>query len=164
MKHVPLIIVSLLAVSACEPGKETGKFLYESGKDNVRQTYQKVNEWLNVPVNPPKEPLPVASSYCYRALQDIVCYRQAMPGWEHRLVAYQGTHAAPPPPAVMQLMPKPVKNESMKPTNRVANSKPVFDKLPEAPKEEAITIDGNISTAPNPALEQLPDPALSPQL
>lgn len=165
MKRIPLIIVSLLAVSACA-AKDTAQYLLDTGKDNIKLTYQQSKKWLETPVNGQGAPQPVASSYCYHTLQDIVCYRQPMPGWEARLVAYQGTNAAPPAPAVMQLMPKPVKDARLKPENRIANTKPVFDKIPEAPKDDAITIDGAISPVPvmNPALEQLPDPALSPQL
>lgn len=113
----------------------------------------------------PKEvPKPVTSSYCYHTLQDILCYRMPMPGWENRLVAYQGTDAPPPPPATMELMAKGAVVAAPLPQARAAEAKPIFAEVPADP-----TVKNKNSTSDVPAVvdashEQLPDPTLAPQL
>jgi hypothetical protein len=44
------------------------------------------------PYPPPPKPglKPVRDAYCYRVMQDIMCYHEPQPGAEARLVAYQG--------------------------------------------------------------------------
>lgn len=42
---------------------------------------------------------PIPPSYCYRVLQDIVCYSEPLPGAESRLVAAQGTQNSIAPSA-----------------------------------------------------------------
>ena len=131
-------------------------------KDSIYETTYQVQEWAFTPPAKKGEPLPVANRYCYHAQTDVLCYRQPMPGWEGRLVAYQGTDAQPPPPPVMQLLPKPAKDMSMAPENRIATSKPVFKEAPVA--EEPVAKDPTAPELPNSLNEQLPNPSQSPQL
>lgn len=154
-------------------GKRTAEGYANQFRDNMKKTADKVEEWWFTPL-PSKEPLPVQASYCYKAQTDTLCYRQPMPGWEHRLIAYQGTNAAPPPPAVMQLMPKRTPDAAQMPENRMANAQPVFvqaapdakEVAKEAAKETAgeAPKDPSAPTTLDSSQEILPDPAVSPQL
>lgn len=130
-------------------------------RDSLKRTGHKLRKWWLTPL--PEDPAPraVAASYCYHVLQDIVCYRQPMPGWEHRLAGYQGTNAEPPPPAMMKVLPLRTANPTKAVENRIANAKPVFVGVPPDEKksdaeEQPLSVD--------PANEHLPDPALAPQL
>ncbi len=131
-------------------------------RDNLKETGEKLREWWLTPLPAARPNRAIKTSYCYRALQDVLCYRQPMPGWEHRLVGYQGTNAPPPPPAMME--PLPVRSaEASKPANRLAKAEPVFTEIPlnlkDAQKKNSA--DPSIS---DPTHETLPNPALSPQL
>ncbi len=162
MKALPVLFLGCLATGACAPAEETGTSLANNIKDSIYETTYQVQDWALTPPKKKAEPLAVANRYCYHAQTDVLCYRQPMPGWEGRLIAYQGTDALPPPPPVMQLLPKPSKDVSMAPEKRVADTKPVFS---EAPKEEAPAAkDPNAPELPNSLNEQLPDPSQSPQL
>lgn len=153
-------------MAACVPQQQAATRLANDLKDNVYHTSAKVKEWANTPPPADRPPLPVKSSYCYHVLQDILCYRQAMPGYESRLVGYQGTDALPPMPVVTQLMPVPKQEVSIQPANRAANAQPVFVSLPptvkDIRKEDPNATIGNLT--PDPEHEQLPDPASAPQL
>lgn len=64
-------------------------------RDNVQASLRHFKNWWDegaVTYGPPKV---VPSTYCYRAQGDALCYGQPVPGWEHRLIGYQGTDAAP---------------------------------------------------------------------
>jgi len=140
--------------------KQTSR-VADNVRDSVKKTNRKVRDWWLTPLPPEPENKPVASSYCYRVLQDILCYRQAMPGWEHRLAGYQGTGAEPPAPAMMRPLPQTTIDPRKTADNRIANSKPIFVNLPPEEKkkennEEKLDVD--------PANENLPNPIFSPQL
>ena len=130
-----------------------------AAKEDAYDLTDHVANWLRPEKNTQKS---IASSYCYHALQDIMCYHQPMPGWENRLVAYQGTDSKSPPPARMQLLPKQTVDMSTLPENRVANSKPVFSAMPVSVKQEDKGSDQ--PQVVDSSHEQLPDPALAPQL
>lgn len=130
---------------------------------SAQATKKHLNKWWTHDPNAVQPPLPVPDSYCYRTQGDVLCYRAPMPGWETRLIGYQGTTAEAPPPAVMQPLPIKSNSVAMLPANRVANAKPVFVTMPPDVKEEPK------STA-EPSLEDVQhdtitaDPALAPQL
>jgi hypothetical protein len=133
-------------------------------RDNIKRTANSMRKWWIEPL-PEKKRHAVASSYCYSAYQDIMCYPQPMPGWEHRLVGYQGTHAAPPPVATMQLLPARSADEKHLPQNRVAAAQPIFKEMPEENKsEDKGTVTPGEPPLAEAAHETLPDPALAPQL
>lgn len=131
-----------------------------NARDGLKQTAHRLREWWLTPL--PEEHLtPVPPSYCYKALQDVMCYRQPMPGWEHRLVGYQGTGAEPPAAAMMKALPQRTVDTTKQAENRVASAKPVFVNLPPDEKkaennEEPVAVDSSHET--------LPDPTLAPQL
>ena len=135
-------------------------------RDNVKKTGRYLRKWLLTPLPEEGKKLAVAPSYCYHVLQDILCYRQPMPGWEHRLAGYQGTHAAPPPPPVMVALPTRAVDEKLLPENRIANAKAVFKEIPEDSKAQEKDKSPTDAAAPpaEAAHETLPDPALAPQL
>jgi hypothetical protein len=132
-------------------------------RDQVKTTSMKLREWWLTP--PENEiPRPVPPSYCYRVMQDILCYRDPMPGQTHMLVGYQGDDVAPPPLAQTKALPASrVQKQAASTTGaaRVANAKPVFVSIPTQAKEDT---DGTLSATPQVGSEPLPDPALSPQL
>lgn len=133
-------------------------------KNNVYKGARELRDWWLTPPEH-KPPRAVPPSYCYRTFQDVVCYRQPVAGWENRIVAYQGTGAPPPPPAVTQPLPTRSANVAMQPQNRINASQPVFVNIPPAPKEEVVKPqDASVSAAPDPSAEALPDPTHSPQL
>lgn len=130
-------------------------------RDNVKVTARKVKDWWTYEPDA-RPPRSVPDSYCYRTQGDVLCYRSPMPGWEHRLVGYQGTFAEPPPPPIMQPLPTAVVDESKLPANRVANAQPVFVEMPLEAKEEPKTAED--LQAPENVRETIEDPALAPQL
>lgn len=131
-------------------------------RDGIKRTSMKLREWWLTPL-PNPEPPPVPPSYCYHTVQDILCYRQPMPGMTHKLVGYQGDHAAPPP--VAQTDPLPTIGDPaaiVKPAATFANVKPIIVSPPKPVQQ-----DKNADPAPaelQVESEQLPDPAISPQL
>lgn len=130
-----------------------------AAKEGIYHGMDNLADWMR-PNPPPKPPKAIAASYCYKTYQDILCYRAPMPGWEYRLVGYQGTFAKAPPPAVTQ--PLPVEGKSSPPaSSRVASAQPVFATAPKPKKEEKKPDDS--AAVPDPAHETLPS-ALSPQL
>ena len=145
-------------------GNITGNVMRVAGdlRDNVKQTNEHIRDWLITPL-PSKEKQPMPARYCYKVLQDILCYRAPMQGWENKLVGYQGKDAAPPPAATMQLLPLRDNNvANTKPLNNAPVSKPVFVGIPSAIKEVKNT-EVNAASIDS-AHETLPDSPLSPQL
>ena len=133
-------------------------------RDNVKQTNEHIRDWLITPL-PSKEKQPMPARYCYKVLQDILCYRAQVLGWENKLVGYQGKDAPTPPAATMQPLPLRDNNvvaNNSKPVNNVQVSKPVFVGIPTGVKEVKNTeVNATIIDS---AHETLPDSPLSPQL
>ena len=142
--------------------EKSGTSVANQVRENVKTTGEQLRSWLITP-NPPKKPNnAIVASYCYRALTDVLCYRQPVPGWEGRLIAYQGTNAEPPASAQTQPLPKRIADASLLPENKAANAKPVFKELPPPPPQE----EKNSNELPvfDASHEQLPNPTHSPQL
>lgn len=153
----------LLPLAACSaPAQQTAERLTTNLRDNFYETTQRLEKIITEKPQKP-QPKSVAASYCYNVYQDILCYRAPMPGWENRLAGYQGTNAQPPTPAVMQPMPVQVAPVEKVATTRVASAKPIYAKMP-APKSKVTANSGAMGGAPDASQEQLPDPAMSPQL
>jgi hypothetical protein len=133
-------------------------------RDSVKRTGEHMRDWWITPLpSNAKQPMPVR--YCYRVLQDILCYRQQMIGWENKLVAYQGDGATPPTPATMKPLPLRADNKNILPEKHVEAMKPVFSAASVLEKKSQSSIpvvEG--STAIDPAYEIIQDSALSPQL
>jgi len=164
VKDTAVAAGEVVKAEASEAGEHAGN-LGGAMKENFYYTTDHIADWIRP--NTPKSPLPIAASYCYHVYQDILCYRRPMPGWEHRLAGYQPETAEPPLPAMMQPLPKHKVDSSQLPANRVANSKPVFTQMPEKPAEvekPAEDTSTPAAAAASPEHEQLPDPALAPQL
>jgi hypothetical protein len=132
-------------------------------RDSIKRTGERMREWWITPLpNPQKHAMPVR--YCYRVLQDILCYRDQMPGWENKLVAYQGDGAAPPTPATMKLMPLRSDNKNSVPDKRLESLKPVFVSIPPEVREQKSQAAPANPAAIEPAYEAIQDSVLSPQL
>lgn len=187
MKRFLAISFALLSLAACETNEQDKEAIkaqvnedaqmaqYNAEKhtkrvvgnvrDQVKKTAMKMREWWLTPL-PEPVPTPVPPSYCYKVWQDIVCYRDSMPGATHTLVGYQGDPTKTPPPPLAQTEPIPVtriqkQNSAMTGSARVANAKPVFVGIPVQPEADkgAQAVDTTQVGS-----EPLPDPALSPQL
>lgn len=120
----------------------------------------KLANQANQPHTPEKQPMP--TRYCYRVLQDILCYRDQMKGWEAKLVGYQGKDAAPPVASSMQPIPLRTEEANSGKASKEEKAKPIFVNMPTDPKEtkgsntESMTVEG--------AHETLTDSPLGPQL
>jgi hypothetical protein len=185
-RHFLLLSSALLLLSACETNQQDKEAIKEQAKadakvlqgraeqsatrvanqvrDQVKKTSMLARKWWLTPLdNPP--PTPVPPSYCYQVMQDIVCYRDAMPGMSHKLVGYQGDNTQPPPVAQTKALPAlriPKQTIGAAGAARVANAKPVFVKIPTPVKEDKSQ--KQPGTAPELGSEPLPDPTHSPQL
>ncbi|MDX2113259.1 MAG: hypothetical protein SFW63_05970 [Alphaproteobacteria bacterium] len=133
----------------------------DNTRNQIKRTNRKLRDWWLTPL-PEPQPSEIASSYCYRVFQDIVCYREPMAGWEHRLVAYQGTHAAPPPAAVTEPLPVIDVDPAKLQAARISNARPVFVALPPEEEKKVQSSDGVVVI--DESRESLPNPALVPQL
>jgi hypothetical protein len=134
-------------------------------RDQTKKTAMKMREWWLTPL-PVEYPKPVPPSYCYKVWQDIVCYRDPMPGRTHELVAYQGNTVDAVPPPLAQTEPLPysrVQKQIAATTGaeRITKAKPVFDAIPTLPEPDK---DAPLDATAQVGSEPLPDPALSPQL
>lgn len=148
--------------------KSTAHKVADKVRDNVRATSRHVKKWwFYDPEKEVKVARDTPNSYCYRTGTDVLCYRQPMPGWERRLVGYQGTYATAPSPVAMQLLPTNGNDTGQSPESRVANAKPVFTEMPAEVKEEPKAVidpqDPAAAAAEN-VHEPIADPTLSPQL
>jgi len=136
--------------------------LANAAKEGTYGLTDHVADWMRPEAKP--MPRPITARYCYSALQDILCYRQPMPGWEHRLVAYQPGTADPPLPAMMQPLPTHEVDVNMLPKNRAANAQPVFATPPSEISAAEKAADPQPAASVDATHEQLPDPVMAPQL
>lgn len=180
-----LIILSVLFLTSCDHIEEDSKVaekqikedaqnvgnnvsknasrVADNVRDSIKRTNNRIREWWITPL-PVAKKHPMPTRYCYRVLQDIVCYREQREGWESKLVGYQGENAEPPRPATMKVMALRPENPDANPAVRAAKAKPVFASIPENDKDkkdkgsssEAISIDASQET--------ISDSPLSPQL
>lgn len=182
--HKLLALIGMLALCSCDHYEEDKKAVVtqadkdaktvqgnvsknamrvaDNVRDSIKRTGEHVRDWWITPLpSTAKQPMPVR--YCYRVLQDILCYREQMPGWENKLVAYQGAGAAPPRPATMKLLPLREDNQGNDVEKKIANMKPVFVAPPTSVKDQKNDASDN-PVMVDPMHETLPDSVLSPQL
>lgn len=90
-RHIPLLAlgVSALALSACTSLREGSEDALKRTSDSVHETAERVKELLEYHPKPTARK-PVDERYCYRVMQDIMCYREPQMAADDRLVAYQG--------------------------------------------------------------------------
>ncbi len=183
--HRVLIVFSLLLLCSCTHFEQDKEVVKEQAKkdakqveanvtknsmrvadnvrDSIKRTGERMREWWITPLpNPQKHAMP--TRYCYRVLQDILCYRDQMPGWENKLVAYQGEGAAPPTPATMKLMPLRADNQNSPVGKKLENLNPVFVSIPPEVKEQKNPDAPANPVAIEPAYETIQDSVMSPQL
>ncbi len=133
-------------------------------RDRVKETNERLRDWWLTPL-PSKEKKPMPNRYCYKVLQDILCYRSQMTGWENKLVGYQGANAATPTPPTTKALQFRADDPSSLPANRAEQTKPVFATMPTNDDEakNAASTSGDTVVIDS-THETLPDPALAPQL
>jgi hypothetical protein len=130
-------------------------------RDSIKMTNEHIRAWWITPL-PSTEKQPTPTRYCYRVLQDILCYREQMVGWESKLVAYQGTNATPPTPPTMQALPLRAENATSPSSNKMEKAKPFFVTMPTDAKESKTN--SSVPTSADGEHETLPDTPLAPQL
>jgi hypothetical protein len=86
--RIAVCALPLLAV-ACTPVAESSKKAGEHVKNNAFALRDHFKDLVTFQPKP-KQKKPIEPTYCYRVMQDIMCYREPMAGAEGRLVAYQG--------------------------------------------------------------------------
>jgi len=163
MKYVFLSVGLLMALAACGDASQKAERVANDLKANVYATKERVQKWAETPPEKPKK-RSVPPSYCYQAYQDILCYRQPMPGWEGRLVGFQGTGVLPPNPATTQPLPKRMASTSMSPADRALAAQPLSVGEVPQPKADTVASDDPAALAADPIHESLPDPTTAQQL
>ena len=153
-----------LLLAGCAPQVAITEHLADEAKENAYATSEKLYEWMLTPPPEKSSAQAIRPTYCYHAQTDILCYRQPMPGWEGRLVAYQGTNAKAPPPPMMEPLPQQLTSAADLPANRAAAAQPVFAKPPAPLPETEKNTDATGATTVDPSQEQLPNPANAPQM
>lgn len=143
-------------------GKSTGR-MADNVRDSIKRTGNKLHEWWVEPLPDTSHKNPMPPRYCYKVLQDILCYREQVVGWESKLVGYQGENAKPPSPSSTQLIPlrKVEKSSESSVEKRVAGAKPILSSIPQNIKD---TTNPSSSSPLIDSQETLPNYPLSPQL
>ena len=165
MKHKAFFCVLTTLLAGCATVQTNSERVATDIKDSIYTRADRIEKWvLTPPASDEKKGVP--ASYCYQSYQDILCYRQPMPGAEARLVGYQGTDAPAPQVAVMKGLPRRAEGVNMEPEVRAKNAKPLAYKNTDAakPAEEPVA-EGEIKTITiDAAHESLSDPTMAPQL
>lgn len=89
-----LCFLLALLLPACTSMAEGGEKAAHDSTAAFFETREKLKEMFTYHPKP-KELKPVPTRYCYRVMQDIMCYADPQPGAEGRLVAYQGAVEVP---------------------------------------------------------------------
>lgn len=143
--------------------KHTARRLADHVRDNVRTTTRHVKKWwFYDPAAVPVAERETPNSYCYRARGDVLCYSQPMPGWEGRLIGYQGTHAMLPPKTIVELLPKNRLASAKSSDHGAEKAKPVFAAIPAVTEEASKDEDPNAEVKES-LHEPIADPRISPQ-
>lgn len=180
-----LIVFSLLFLTSCDHIEEDSKVaekqikedvnnvgdniakntsrVADNVRDGIKRTNNKIRDWWITPL-PTAKKHAVPTRYCYRVLQDILCYRDQRVGWENKLVGYQGDNAEPPTPPTMKVMALRPDNPDAHPAVRAEKAKPVFASIPQDDKDKKEKSDTNELITIDASQETISDSPLSPQL
>lgn len=86
------MLVSLLLAACSGQASNDVDHGLDAVEDNAAATWTKARNISGFPQRQPKPKPPVTQArYCYKALEDILCYGEPLPGAADRLVAYQGS-------------------------------------------------------------------------
>lgn len=141
MRYLSLII--LVALPACTQVVEGAKTVAASGTVAADSTRSKVEELLTYRAPKPPAVPPVPPTYCYRVMQDIVCYKEPKKDARGRLVAFQASQMEGGTPApLLAEVPPPV----MEVKTTVGEASPGM-KMPE----------GSSTSAPVPLMSKPPE-------
>lgn len=99
---IGILLTPVITLAACTPIRDGGE---QATRDTAKAIYETKERIRDLVTYRPKSKAlkPVPPSYCYRVMQDILCYRDPQPGAESRLVAYQGTEEVAPEPEPKKL-------------------------------------------------------------
>jgi hypothetical protein len=84
------IIVLCLLCAACTKVQSDATNFADTVGNETKASYDKARDLLDI--NRPKPPVKrgdIQPRYCYRTMNDVVCYAAPQPGQEYRLLAYQ---------------------------------------------------------------------------
>lgn len=130
----------MYVLTACTELVQGGKQMNENIKYNAYEFKETVKELVTY--HPPAKPVPkpLPPSYCYKVYQDIMCYREPIPGAERRLVGWQGDNvvegvAVTPPEPVVAVPPSAQETQSAVPVPPVEAS--AMEEKPLSPELQA---------------------------
>lgn len=138
-----------LLISGCMKVQDTSTRALDKVETETSSSWYKIREFLDLPAKPPAKPKSrVQPRYCYKAMQNVICYPAPVAGQEERLVAYQnsaGTGYTLAPHAEQVHAPATKK--------KGAKAAKVAEKAPEAATAAAASV------APVPTAAPAPTPA-----
>ncbi len=88
MKASTLCLLSL-SLTACADARDNGIKAESAVHSTYVQTGQRVRDWFRIPPRENPQPTPPNNAYCYKALQDVVCYNAPVYGQEGRMTGFQ---------------------------------------------------------------------------
>lgn len=141
MRHILPLLLLLGACTQMVDGGEGGALKTEK---SIRDTGEALRNLFTYERKPTALKA-IPSTYCYRVMQDIVCYRDPQPGAEARLVAYQGTVAVAPP------IPTPAEVKKT-----VATAPELFDPKPQPVPEPVLPKLKPVYVMPPPPVKEAP--------
>lgn len=142
---IPLISASLF-LSGCQDIVEGGQDLSYTVRENVVGTAHDVRNVFRYQRKPDPSIAAVPYIFCYKVMQDVICYDEPQPGREAQLVGWQGR----PAPEYVITDRTPVSSTPVtlsKPSTPARNSggkleplTPVFVDAPTPVKEQGTTV------------------------
>lgn len=79
----------VLALSGCMKLQDSSSRALDDVGSETANTWNKLRETLDLSKPKPKARSMAQPRYCYRAFEDVICYRRPIAGQESRLLAYQ---------------------------------------------------------------------------
>ena len=89
MKNTLLCLMGLCILTACADARDNTVKAESAVHSHYVATGQRVREWFRIPPKENPQPTPPNNSYCYKALQDVVCYNSPLYGQEGRMTGFQ---------------------------------------------------------------------------
>src|SRR5262249_26051832 len=80
-------LIACLALTACNKAQDSANNVLDTVGNETSDTYNKVRDIFDLH-SKPKPEKPTQPSYCYKTMQDIICYPRPLPGQEERLTGY----------------------------------------------------------------------------
>lgn len=89
MKPILFAAALALMLTACAEGKQSAERAGSLARKHYVETGQKIREIFTIPPKENPKPKPANSAYCYKAMQDVVCYNVPIEGQQERMTGFQ---------------------------------------------------------------------------